>query len=132
MGKLKRQAIFPIWLFDVLEKQRSPKNAYWLNRENREFAIRWVHKKCTEWTPDCAELFELWRREGSRSQCDDYKSMKVIFRMNLNSKQFRCLDLPRQPKKKGPKVVKRYKFVAVTSDTWLTGTTQQQTQGIIS
>ena len=54
-----RDARFVEWLLEVLDQQRSPDNAFWLNKKDRIFAVRWVNAKCRFWTQECIELFKV-------------------------------------------------------------------------
>ena len=88
----RSEPCFLEWLMEVLDRQRSVKNAYWIDKKAMIFAVRWVHRKSTLWTEECAELFKLWKHECRRSwrnHSDDFqKNLKTNFRMNLRSKYF--------------------------------------------
>ncbi|XP_028394310.1 uncharacterized protein LOC114518500 [Dendronephthya gigantea] len=99
MSKPRRQRnsqTFLEWLLNVLNRKRSPQNAYWLDEEERIFAVRWVHQKSHLYTEECLHLFQLWKNECSRSwrygSNSAKKSLKTNFRMNLrNSVNFEDL-----------------------------------------
>ena len=55
----QRERCFLEWLLEVLDRRRSPKNAYWLDENAKIFAVRWVHAKSPLWTEECVGLFKV-------------------------------------------------------------------------
>lgn len=110
----KPEPQFCEWLLDVLDQNRSPKNAFWIDRTEKVFAVRWTHGSSKAWTPECGDLFKLWRNECSRSRGKQgatfaHKDIKTNFRMNLRSERFS--ELRDRRITKGVDAVRVYKVV---------------------